>query len=96
MDRRKKYRENNRKKLREKAEAYRADKHRAEIEKWTTVKRCLDGVATEKEYCDLDGNFASYGPEGLKVVGPNMGPITISPSLKARKRFGQMVYPKLN
>ena len=59
---------------------------------WTTVQRCLDGTATEEEYCSLDRDYASYGHDGLRVVGPGCGPIHIPDSPEARARFAEMVY----
>ena len=59
---------------------------------WTTVRRCLEGTATEEEYCSLDGDYASYGPDGLTIVGPSRGPLTIPDSPKVRARFAEMVY----
>ena len=44
-----------------------------ESHRWTTVQRCLDGVATEDEYCSLDGDYTN----GKVAVGPSFGPCPI-------------------
>lgn len=46
--------------------------------KFDVVQHCLDGTATEAEYCSLDAAYASIGPDGFKYVSPSSGPLTIT------------------
>ncbi len=45
--------------------------------KWTAVNRCLDGTATENEYCSLDAIYRKCDANGYIAVGPEFGPIRI-------------------
>ena len=62
------------------------DKKTKQIADWTHIQMALEGK------CEPHGCYCSYGPEGLTVVSPEMGPVTIPPSKKARARFAEMVY----
>ena len=62
-----------------------------EIARDTTIANCLDGRATEKEYLSLTENHYSYGPDGFKAVGPNMGPIYIKDSEKAKQAYARTI-----
>ena len=57
-----------------------------EIADWTHIQLALDGK------CEPHGCYCSYGPEGLTVISPEMGPVTIPPSRKATARFSELVY----
>ena len=58
---------------------------------WTKVGLALEGKLDGDEYNFLEHNYASYGPDGLRVVGPGCGPIHIPDSPKARAKFAEMV-----
>ena len=45
-----------------------------ESHRWTTIQRCLDGLATEEEYCSLDCDYT----DGVHAVGPSFGPVSIA------------------
>ena len=60
---------------------YPTDKTQKEIEFWTCAEKALQGEAEPE--CGL----VSYCPDGLTVVSPTIGPVTIPASEKARASF---------
>ena len=89
-ERQRRYRERKKEKLRQKAVAYRTDKKWGDIELWTKVNLALEGKLDGDEYNFLEHNYASYGPDGLRIVGPSFGPIHIQDSPEARAKFAEM------
>ena len=57
--------------------AVKPDARMNDVSHWTLVNRCLDGSASEAEYCELDGCYCSYDGD-FTYVGPNFGPLKIT------------------
>ena len=58
---------------------------------WTTVQRCLDGVACEDEYQRLQQDYIRIEADAVRVVGPGKGPYTLAKTGRVMARVAECI-----